>query len=934
FHIFKYAQTQTPTGVIEKFEKYYFTNEENAQEGLTLDTSSGSTFYPFAFVTPKAKKISIVYSEHEWSAAIIDNMNSDEELRKKAMQQVDLTAPQTDFSQAATQDNLSALVEDYRRSDEKWLALENNSQANPMGLDVFTTENNHYLSPLGIVETMQKSHSEKKDGTLVALFDPVGRQSDIAFALSMLFAIEQSDQASEMYPKTIGEFILQLNHGSSDDAQIQAAINENIDVAALTEFYQQSREKSEALSALRVEYLELFSAFAYRDLADGAIGSLDGYLELFFDSQSAVEPFKELQKLNATMSAMFGSLGATKEGHNAVVSMINAAYEEGANNTYLTFEEKLMLILLQCQDNVDWAKLATELAENTPNVFQFLWSWTAAVAKYGQGYVVNSALQLRPVAYSGLLNFIPVFFEKGFGIKELDGTVRVTLDELGRILAKNIDSNGNNHFPMLKAQSALPFARTLITWGKREKAVTLPDWEKVAKKSPLPTLTMPNYSHRYVDYEAETTQALLGKTLDGALSMLSLRANIDVLMQLTQINGFEQADPTTPHNWVAPTQTLSTAVAAISAAIVDKTGAQRAQLLLANKALNSRYFYFAVRMGLPSLLAAATKGGAKLASAKIDTKLDHMKAADYAANLTRLIAVSNLALLVSSTAEAVDAYDSGNRGLMYANINKMISYSMFAAGPILTMRGISSTAIQSGYFALIGFALLLVAEGMKLKYSKSELENLLFRCFWGRSEKYSFWYFDGAGNFDISKRLYIAAAEYDDRKIQLALEVEQQEFMNLLLRPELKVWVQEELSPTRKIYGYRMRLPGFTPGESNVIGAVCSTKQRPVDIMQPINKMVRYHAVENKSATQAFQQALNDAVHSDDFFKRELIDGTLHLNFEVEMESEHGEALNVHWYYQQSPEVVVPKRMLTSKGVLEKTYFGMVDDKPSSIEQD
>ena len=101
--------------------------------------------------------------------------------------------------------------------------------------------------------------------------------------------------------------------------------------------------------------------------------------------------------------------------------------------------------------------------------------------------------------------------------------------------------------------------------------------------------------------------------------------------------------------------------------------------------------------------------------------------------------------------------------------------------------------------------------------------------------------------------------------------------------------------------------------------------------MQPINKMVRYHAVENKSATQAFQQALNDAVNSDDFFKRELIDGTLHLNFEVEMESEDGEALNVHWYYQQSPEVMVPKRMLTSEGVLEKTYYGMVDDKPSNI---
>ncbi|WP_415674767.1 toxin VasX, partial [Vibrio neptunius] len=50
-HIFRYAQTETATGVLEKFEKYYFTNQENAQDGLTLDTSSGATFYPFAFVT-------------------------------------------------------------------------------------------------------------------------------------------------------------------------------------------------------------------------------------------------------------------------------------------------------------------------------------------------------------------------------------------------------------------------------------------------------------------------------------------------------------------------------------------------------------------------------------------------------------------------------------------------------------------------------------------------------------------------------------------------------------------------------------------------------------------------------------------------------------------------------------------------------------------
>ncbi|MCW8349301.1 hypothetical protein MD535_25300 [Vibrio sp. ZSDZ65] len=105
----------------------------------------------------------------------------------------------------------------------------------------------------------------------------------------------------------------------------------------------------------------------------------------------------------------------------------------------------------------------------------------------------------------------------------------------------------------------------------------------------------------------------------------------------------------------------------------------------------------------------------------------------------------------------------------------------------------------------------------------------------------------------------------------------------------------------------------------------------PVDIMQPIHKMVSYQIVENKSATKAFRQALTNAMNSNDFFQNEIVDGILHLNFDVEMESEHGKELNLHWYYQQSPEAIAPKRMLTSEGELEKTYYGMVDDKPSSI---
>jgi len=149
---------------------------------------------------------------------------------------------------------------------------------------------------------------------------------------------------------------------------------------------------------------------------------------------------------------------------------------------------------------------------------------------------------------------------------------------------------------------------------------------------------------------------------------------------------------------------------------------------------------------------------------------------------------------------------------------------------------------------------LIVAESMKLKYGKTDLENLLVRCFWGNSTNYSFWYFEDDGDFDIQQRLAVANDRFQEAKFNLAFEIEQQEFMNLLLRPELKVWVEQELTPTRKVYGYRITLPSYIKGQSNLIGMICSKKS--IDIMQPINQRRNGKLVEDQAATKAKAQIL------------------------------------------------------------------------------
>ena len=126
----------------------------------------------------------------------------------------------------------------------------------------------------------------------------------------------------------------------------------------------------------------------------------------------------------------------------------------------------------------------------------------------------------------------------------------------------------------------------------------------------------------------------------------------------------------------------------------------------------------------------------------------------------------------------------------------------------------------NAYFFLFGMIFLLAADMAKKIGFKSDFDNLLYRGFWGKSGKYSFWYFSSVGyESTISKRLSLAAEQYDIEQYQLALQIEQQEFLNYFYQPRMLLEVSE-ISKTKKCYTYEFRLPNFKLGESNIIAAV------------------------------------------------------------------------------------------------------------------
>ncbi len=232
-----------------------------------------------------------------------------------------------------------------------------------------------------------------------------------------------------------------------------------------------------------------------------------------------------------------------------------------------------------------------------------------------------------------------------------------------------------------------------------------------------------------------------------------------------------------------------------------------------------------------------------------------------------------------------------------------------------TATGTTAAAIGS-VLNVIGFILLVVGVGITWIYSKSYIENLLFRCFWGKSDIYSFWYFENEGNI-ISKQRLILAKQISERlDLQTAYDIEIQEFINLLMQPSVTVSKESNLFSNRVNTTYEFVLPNFIWEVSEIVGSI---QKQTIDIAQPIQHIKQVSSLD-ESGTQAFTTSLQSAL--EDPAKHELKEGALHLKVNVELDN----GSTLHWYYKPKKDLIVPKRMLTQAGVLKQVYIGMKDD--------
>lgn len=912
FHIFKYTQVKTTNGVNERFEKYLFANGINAQGGLRLDTSSGRASYPFVFVSPGTSNISIAYSQHEWAPNIIDRMNGNKSERTAAMQQVNIVSDSSGHTVDATKENLSLLVEDYRGQQRRIL-----SQTAGIGVDLLTTQESYQLSPDAIAAQIQNSLCYQEKAKIVALFDPVGRQIELAQAHAKLALWEQDYSSMNLYPYMIGGFVDSfLKHPDKD---VKSAASDNIDTAAHAEYWGKMQTQFDTFKARREKLLNIYSTFAYGSSATKKVGSLDTYMKMFFDpapgSNEATE--LELQKLAEISSAYFSGLMASQEGKSALEDMITHAHEKELDlkektNAYDVTVSLLQALVTQPQAEFDWADRTARSMDIMLGALGPMWGEIMAWGQYSSKLAYRAGNKLSANALQYTVDRVIPKVWKVMGITIENGKVRYTTDKLAQILSEAIDKQielgGNKGLESLKrAQRSLERGQRLFDWANLQRSSRLPKLWSLAKVN----VTRAS-GGRFAFSVGETTTQRIGIAFDTSFAGLSVFANVMTVTSILNQSRFDHADPLKPGGASYDALRLTSCISALT---VDVMVIARGGLLVGEQVIRTMPASMATRF-VPGLSSGAQHFGRLLAG----------KAA------TRLIAIANFIGAITSGYDAYNAARAGNHGAAVGHAAISLGSALLFVGATKALFAGAGAASGTGVGLPVGVAifalgLIVGGVGLLLYYEKSPFENLLFNCFWGKSNRYGFWAFEKDGYVDISRRLQLANYLNERNDISVAYQLELQEFMNFLAMPSLSL-DRFGGSLTRQIVGnswyntrhytYSFVLPQFRAGVSEVIGGIYKADGYDLTTGQ-------IKTVLDGEATKKFKAALQQAMSSPEraIYK----EGALYL----EVSAEFTQRANLLWIYQPMPGVFTPLRVISGNGNLirsDQLIAGMVNEKP------
>ncbi|MDA0120727.1 hypothetical protein OH455_21970, partial [Vibrio sp. T11.5] len=806
--------------------------------------------------------------------------------------------------------------EDYRSPDTKWLADKNKDKPSQYGLDVFTTANNYHLAADELAETMQKSHSEKKDGTLVVLFDPVGRQRDIAHNLKNTIAEGQAYRENNLYPLTIGTYAKACI--DSPVPQVSQAAQENLDTQALTEFLEKSQLKMDKVSKQTQQWLALMDYFVAGEGATNEVGSLTCYLHHYFDlrQEGIVNPALELAKLLFLLGTLFEGVTASEHGMDTMDDWVGQAFVTDTltpnDNALGIMFKGARLIFTQCQGG-DWRELSAYVSKYMLiSLGHFLARIPVAFSYVGQ----QAGKWSKIAANAGLERFyrttFPKILDAILGVKINGNRVRVSLDEMEESLSKRAK----------QGRAATLWNKTKINWHEQ-----LLDWSQVkanAKKTRILQLleleitpSSPIETKIYFENsQVKTSLHFAGALVDVGFAAWSFYYNVLAMYDLASQQEYAELDPINDKDVLYTMGKMGSTLLALAAdsAALTKYGAKSTNALASgfNRVLRAQ----TVEKYLPTIGVHLAN---KLGLENIMAYSKHVEGQVAKVPVRGLVVGANLMVAAIYFTDASTANRSGNIGLRDG-------YLIGGAASLLVIGSVASGPVGWAFFSVAMLGLFLSGYTIA-RFQKTELENLLFSCFWGKSKYYSFWadFTDAEKVKNVilrKKKIQSLTDEGKKQYLETALQIESQEFINYFYWPQLKI-DKTTLSPqvikSDKLYTFRFVLPEFKMGISQLHGTM-------------VKKVyTRSGPASTEPMTEAFKHALLAAFNNPK--QHEFKEDGLHLTVEVECSfgKNRGLAsdLSLQWCYEPEPSLMVPKRMLTSSGSIKRQLIGMVNEHPN-----
>lgn len=896
FHVFKYERACKGDTVEERYPKFLFRNKKNAQGGLVQDTSGANgNGYPFVFVGKKITEISIAYSEHEWHPDVIDKMNGDAGARSQAMQVVTLEG-NDDATLDATEQNIKTLIEDYREQQARLLALEQSTGSSPgqVGLDALTTQESFDLPALNIALELRCKTDYGKVAKIVGLYDPVGRQKDLAEIITKLALWEKSFAAENVYPFTIGQYVERLKNSANDD--VSEVIEESINWSEYNTYWKNVTGNFENFKSRQEKLTKLYSAFMNGPDYTGQLGSLDTYFKSFFcNPENQQEAEVELEKLCDILEGVYAGVISSEIGRQSIESII--ADYNNKNNVYNCAFETIIRILTTPQSILDWGARSAKAIDKLYVVLGALWGKLAAAAIDAKhlSYKAFNKLSFNAMEFT-VAKLIPKLLET-LGIKVIEGQVRLTHSALANVLADHINE-GIKNFPgknagnaITKAEAKLKYTQKLFDWGERLKNSKMPVVWKLSQVEVVPTA-----SSRYQFVKPKNFTQAVGIVADGSFAGLSGFFNVKTIYDVFSQSEYNQADPLKSGNWF---HSCMSVVSAVTALTVDALTVSRSALGI------SAYSAAKISQGTGSRIAGAIAPALKNQSKSLLTVLGGRVASG-------LIAAANLAGAIAASFDAYRSYQQGNVGqaagyaLIAIGSGVLFAQAALAAGTAAAAGGTATSWTGVGAVVAVGGLITLAVGGVMVwVYGKSDFQSMLENCFWGAGDKYLFWDKEGDRGLienQIEKAKGITNASEPEMAKFFAIET--QEFNNYFYMPSLKIIDNEPLvdfSDDEENFLYQFSLPGFQAGISEIVYEAYEDGY--------------FSDTKDSLLNQKFKKAMEDASFSTQ-------NGITTVTVIISTDKD----FYLDWYYKPTPNIITPMRYIDDGSLNLEGVIGMRDE--------